>query len=805
MLTTHRRTTRLLQRRVAYLLTRFEVQTRAARSHVRAINLKEKGVYTAHARQLARLLVRAGCAPDKIGAVVQRFGRVFGIPIKGKMSGRTVRRAVAEAGKASDIQLGYELSKTSSYTISGDATTVRHINIESRFALTQAPTYTVASPFGNASEAVVSGPVLPKNRFVGIESTVDHTSETQAKGWKKRLTDVVSTYNDSPLSKREGATGSIEDCATKLTGMGGDHSPDQIKTFNLMGDWKKTMTYLTLARDYLNDSDHGSSTLAALMGDSVSTSIDKAGGLAAWNVLSAESQKTLYADQLERATTALGESLHKELPLDKKRSLDLFLRLGCAMHKDLNSVKGGNAAMMQEWTHLGHAPPVLLANKENTSALREVDLELLTTASSLISVDNLSAAELQALESSTRGGVKLTSLAGALFNHKDDKKGYHDTYTFYFQEIVGRPLRFPDTSNTRYGSHCAAAAELLVNRSHYLRFLEVVRDRKEKPGFTNMEANVYNGLQDPATLTELAVLALYAQVVTHPYMRITRVQQNGLKLGPLHEELKAYILKLIDDPSLLLEPNMTGPESTAAFDGKAWERPEVISTVLKMAPSLPHLRRLLVVFLKGALETWKRFTVEFAEGGAIDRASDEERDRAYMLPTNDHNEGALGSYRIWKRSNPNGSERYFNSQMKCTINETEDFMENHLGTEEDQSYLRGMVRDDEANHEEAARRREHVVHDIAIADKRAAARDDRQRKEEEAVARAKATVLITDPHLLDTLTNDRLDEQLEVFRRCIKDPDVPMKSKVLKKIEKLAALKSAIARLPADGGNGDKV
>lgn len=35
-----------------------------------------------------------------------------------------------------------------------------------------------------------------------------------------------------------------------------------------------------------------------------------------------------------------------------------------------------------------------------------------------------------------------------------------------------------NTSNTRYESHCAATAELFLNRSHYLHFLQFVRDRK---------------------------------------------------------------------------------------------------------------------------------------------------------------------------------------------------------------------------------------------------------------------------------------------------------------------------------------
>lgn len=45
-------------------------------------------------------------------------------------------------------------------------------------------------------------------------------------------------------------------------------------------------------------------------------------------------------------TWTLGEEVYEALPEAGKRDLDLFVWAGCSMHKDLNSVKGGNKAMM---------------------------------------------------------------------------------------------------------------------------------------------------------------------------------------------------------------------------------------------------------------------------------------------------------------------------------------------------------------------------------------------------------------------------------------------------------------------------
>ncbi|KAH9849141.1 hypothetical protein C2E23DRAFT_936343 [Lenzites betulinus] len=750
-----------------------------AKSAPAVFRLRQKGIYTAEARMLARLLVRAGCGQEKIGKLIQLFGRVFGRPVHDRMSAHTVRRAVYEGGKASDIQIGYEVSRAASFTASGDGTTVRHINYEARHLAV------------NVTD-VAGIPDAPKNRLLGVDSSVDHTSESQVRGWRQKFEHITTLFSASPFAQRTNRSLTVEECARRFVGMGGDHAADQFKTTNLLAKWKKDATYLVLARDHLGDTDTPSPALEQLLDSASSAATASVGGEEAWALLSSEDQVAITAEEVERASTTLGKSLYEELPDAEKQPLDLFLRLGCAMHKDLNSVKGGNTAMMAAWTDLGTVPPVLLANKQNASTLRDIDLEAVASASSLLLNEELNPAELRALESSARGGVKVTSLAGAIFNNKDDKKGQHDAYAFYFRELVGQPLRFPDTSNTRYQSHCTAAAELLVHHNQYLAFLQLVRDRKEKPGFNHMEENIYKALQDTPTLTELAVLTLYAQAVTHPYMRTARRHQNGLKLGPLHQRLKAHIQKLVDNPDLLLSP--CASFHTASLDGLDWECPEAISAVLKRAPELPYLKPLLLAFLRGALTTWVRFTQEFAPGGAIDRASEAELDAAWIFPTNDHNEGALGRYRSWTRTHPNANEAYFNAQVKCAHNETEDFILTHLNTPEDEKYLRHTARTFDSSGHAALRRREHVLHAVQAAAKAARDRQERLRKAAEMKAKVDSTVLICDAEVFPGLTRDQIEEQLEVYRKRLGDKEVPLKSKIPTKAEKLDALRKAFSR-----------
>jgi hypothetical protein len=66
-----------------------------------------------------------------------------------------------------------------------------------------------------------------------------------------------------------------------------------------------------------------------------------------------------------------------------------------------------------------------------------------------------------------------------IFNHKDDKKGQQDSFHIFFERHLGYTIKFPDTSNTRFQSHCMAAATLILFLPYFLEFLLLVRDKKE--------------------------------------------------------------------------------------------------------------------------------------------------------------------------------------------------------------------------------------------------------------------------------------------------------------------------------------
>jgi hypothetical protein len=100
--------------------------------------------------------------------------------------------------------------------------------------------------------------------------------------------------------------------------------------------------------------------------------------------------------------------------------------------------------MSKWWKKHGQTPPILLANHDNAAVLAD----MVSDSNTIIPA---------------HGGIKATQLAGALFNHKDDKKGHHNIFCFWWQENIGSKFTFPDTSNTCFGSYCNGATAILAH------------------------------------------------------------------------------------------------------------------------------------------------------------------------------------------------------------------------------------------------------------------------------------------------------------------------------------------------------
>ena len=97
--------------------------------------------------------------------------------------------------------------------------------------------------------------------------------------------------------------------------------------------------------------------------------IAEAGELNKWNSLSDAEKLEANAKAMSAIVLQLGHEAYSHLPEDEKCKVDFFIWAGCAMHKDLNYVEGGNAEMTTWWDENNVTGPVFLANKDNAAVL----------------------------------------------------------------------------------------------------------------------------------------------------------------------------------------------------------------------------------------------------------------------------------------------------------------------------------------------------------------------------------------------------------------------------------------------------
>ncbi|THU77493.1 hypothetical protein K435DRAFT_738419, partial [Dendrothele bispora CBS 962.96] len=676
-------------------------------------------------RAMARTLVKYGCARGKIGGIIRNVAALFGIEVKNEMSRRTVGRTVLEGWVAAQIQLGHELERTPSVTLSQDSTGHKHQNIEVRHMAIRTPDY--ASGTNTVSKN-------PEMRIISISPTLNHSAEHSKLGWLKSFSTIISTYVHSPLFKREGTQLTMHEIARKIKGMNGDHANNEKATATCIQQWKHEMAVEELGEEKLLEME--TMYLFGVLRDTNEKKIVKAGGPEAWNLLSRAEQALFDAEVMRELKLELGQEVYDGLGDDAKRSLDQLLWAGCCMHKDQNSFKAGNSQMMLYWDKYGLEGPVVLANKFNAATLEPVLNPNAHRGRKLTDV------EVAALEASTRGGAKTAAIAGAVLRNRDERKGQGKVYIAHFRDLLGDDFeQFPDTSNSRFATHGAAAGVLFLHKMHYIEFLETVKLTKNQPGWTNIEKNLVNALKCPQTCQELAVLGLVHQAITVPYLRVVRANKhvNALDLGPWHLHVREHLQKLIDDPSLLLIP---GEDTylSASLDGKPWQKPAVIQAIHARLDELPDIEGLLVEFLMGALTTYIRFTAEFAPGSLIDLATENEKEDAWMPATNDVNEGALGSYRVMLRFKPTLTIQQYNAMVLYARNNTQAFMDAKF-TEDDFRYIMKEARILDASKLEAKRRKEQVEFNKQVAALKKSKQETKERKEREKKERLSKVVL----------------------------------------------------------------
>ncbi|KIK35064.1 hypothetical protein CY34DRAFT_26709 [Suillus luteus UH-Slu-Lm8-n1] len=708
-------------------------------------SLKEKGVFTNVSRAMVRDLVANLDIPLRsINATINVVAEALGVEVEGDVSQRSIRRMVIEGGIAAETQLVDEITCARGVTLSGDGTTHKNINYQSHHV-------TLTLPDGQTA-----------TRLAGILHEVNHTTN-----------EMYSTYNDV-MGGHNAAD--IRDFAPKVKGMLTDHAEDQKKLVRLFAEWKRECEREVRGEKAL--ACLPPADVVRLLSEMMENVIETAGGYQQWDLLSLDERQLHSSKAIRQLRMTFGEKEFASLSSAEKEAVDFFVWAGCCMHKELNAAKGGNTRMRAWWEQNGVDGPVLLMNKDNAAA---------ASAGSSVAKD-------RAVQVSTGGGQKTLDLAGSVFRHKDDKKGQHNSLRYYLETELGFTSQWPNTSNTRYHSHGDAACEYLVHKSWYMQFLEIVLFKKESRTHTNMEQNVFRGFSCLRTEEEITCWASYNQCLTHPYLRTIRNSStNILDLGPIHAKVIAHLQCLIADVDLVLGPSAS--HETATLDGRPFERPEAIYAIQRIAQdqkNYPHLRRLLVTFLEGALDTWVRFCGEFTAGGVIDKSSAAQREMAYMKTTNNDNEGALGTVRTSLRRAPHMSLSHLNSRFMYKKNMTGTYIQKFLRPGAQKRLLK-KARAVDTRGDERKRRVAQANYDKERVRKNKQL--DVRRKEQREAAEAKLTAVV--PRLtlaeVEKLRVDEINLQIRWYRQF--DKDVPAaKNTPSGKAKKVEVLMDAVGR-----------
>lgn len=556
---------------------------------------------------------------------------------------------------------------------------------------------------------------------------INHTSETQLEGWEETIQAAYLIYKTSARSM---TPDDARDFWVKVTGWHSDHAEDQKKLFWLVAAMK-----IRLERERRGERTIARMTpaeWAEILFRVSQDAVSAAGGISAWEQASDEERRALHDEAFTEFVRAIGQEDFDKLSDEEKQDVDLFIWGGCCMHKNLNVFKGAVLSMQQWWADNGLPGPLKMYNRDNAATL---------------SLAEGSAAAVRAEDCTCGGAIKVASLAGAIFRHKDRKCGQQDTLRYFWDHETGLNICFPDTSNTRFQSHAAACEIIVLHMELLLQFLIYIRENKAARTLNHMELNVQRGLLCWSTRHEFVVIALLNQNIDVPYMLEVRgplrAEDNLLNLGPLHEKVKAHLKKIIACPQLITGADMTFKTST--LNGQRWQKPEIVYAALaKIAEwKLEHVNKLIVAYCKGALATWIRFDTEWSEDGPISKLSAENIERAWLEVTNDGNESELGIYRQGAKLAPNMLLAYHSALQMYKANKTSEYVTTLDATT--RQAIRAQVRKADASGMNAQIKHAQIVHMKEVVDKnmeRDVTRQNRVAKAQEALANSTAIMSV---------------------------------------------------------------
>ncbi|KAG9120269.1 hypothetical protein FRC07_004309 [Ceratobasidium sp. 392] len=222
----------------------------------------------------------AGVSAVQVPKVICMCALAFGVKIGHIPSPRSVGQFILEGGVGSRIQVGDILAKAQGITTSMDSTLQQNINFSSMHIMANT---------GDAHQQL----------YLAVESTPDHTSETQVAALKSSLETVCNTTRRAPkCSTSPDMPIVVSDIARKLCGANGNHAKDQLKVAELEWQWKVDSWVEYLGNLALLNLE--SSEAKTLYGRIQTSSELAAGGTDAFMSMSAADQEALHTAEYSK-------------------------------------------------------------------------------------------------------------------------------------------------------------------------------------------------------------------------------------------------------------------------------------------------------------------------------------------------------------------------------------------------------------------------------------------------------------------------------------------------------------------------
>jgi hypothetical protein len=197
--------------------------------------------------------------------------------------------------KGSDGQnpIGHETAHTDSLAVSSNGTTHKNVGYEARHV-------NMLVPIHESEEVHV---VKHQSHLVGIDSATDHSSQTQADGWKSKLQETLDVYSQSPLAKHSQGTPRLADFFACLQGMNGGHAKDQKKLAELL-KINQALMQKSLGEDRLLEL--SIPEIVAFLTKANNQKIEKVGGPLKWSALSSAEKLVADAETMSAVVLKFG-------------------------------------------------------------------------------------------------------------------------------------------------------------------------------------------------------------------------------------------------------------------------------------------------------------------------------------------------------------------------------------------------------------------------------------------------------------------------------------------------------------------